>query len=428
MKTKSIALIILAVAGVGVGGLMAAGALPALKRKPPPPQAPQTEATFAPMVTVARIQPQRFIETVAVTGTIVPRDEVLVGPEVEGLRITEILVDEGQTVQKGAVMARLVFETLESQLQANAAGIARTTAAMAQARSNISAAEARMTEAKNAWERAKPLRQNGYVSEAVFDARESAYRTAVANLAVSRDQLAAAEADKTQLEAQRREIAWRRSKTEIIAPVDGIVSRRTARIGGFAAGAGDSLFRIIARGELELEADITEQRMPRMKVGQVALIDMSGIDDMPGTVRLVSPEIDRASRLGKIRVFIGNDQRLRIGTFARATIDTATSNGLGVPTSALQNTDNGAFVQLVVDGRVKTQRVKTGLVMGGLVEVVEGLSQGDIVVAKAGTFLRDGDSVTAFEPKAQTTVIPSGLTKIDLPAAKTDTTAPTGAK
>jgi HlyD family secretion protein len=415
MNTRSKVLLGLAAVGVGVGALAATGAVPVLKRPAPAEaakKAPPTEAVFAPTVTVARAAPQRFVETLTVTGTLVPRDEVLVGPEVEGLRITEVLADEGQAVKKGDVMARLVFETLEAQLAANSAGIARATAAIAQATSNIAASEARMTETKNAWDRAKPLKQNGYVSEAVYEQRESAYKTAVANLAVSRDQLKAAEAEKVQLEAQRREISWRRGKTEIVAPVDGIVSRKTARIGSFAAGAGDALFRIVARGELELEADITEQRMPRMKEGLKALIDVPGLDDVPGTVRLVSAEIDRASRLGKIRVFIGNDPRLRIGTFARATIDTANSNGLGIPTSAVQNTETGAFVQVVENGKVKTQRVKLGLVANGFVEITDGLKDGDLVVAKAGTFLREGDSVTPMETKAQASATTGSTTGV----------------
>ncbi|MFM2421739.1 MAG: hypothetical protein RL291_269 [Pseudomonadota bacterium] len=412
MKTKTVILLALAAVGLGVGGLAAMGKIPLVKK--PATVAVATPASseldLAQAVTVVRAVPQRFTETLAVTGTIVPRNEVLVGPEVEGLRITEILADEGQTVKQGEVLARLVFDTLDAQLAANTANIARATAAIAQARSNITAAEARVVEAKNAFDRAKTLKANGYTSEANYDQRDSAYKTAVANLAVTRDQLIAAEAEKTQLEAQRREIAWRRGKTDVVAPVDGVISRRTARVGGFAAGAGDALFRIIAKGEVELEAEVTETRMPRMKEGQKALVDLPGIDDIPGQVRLVSPEIDRASRLGKIRIFIGADPRVRIGAFARATIDTANAKGLGVPLSAVQTTEAGSTVQVVVDGRVKTQRVKTGLSMGNLVEITEGLREGDLVVAKAGTFLRDGDNVRAVEtasPQSTSTTAPA---------------------
>ena len=80
----------------------------------------------------------------------------------------------------------------------------------------------------------------------------------------------AAEAEKAQIEAQRRELDWRRGRTEVVAPADGIVSRRMARIGGYAAGAAEPMFRIVANGEVELDAEITETRMASVKVGQPA--------------------------------------------------------------------------------------------------------------------------------------------------------------
>ncbi len=96
------------------------------------------------------------------TGSLVAREEILVGPEVEGLRITEVLADEGARVKKGDVLARLVADTLDAQLAQNDAALARTTAAIAQAKASIVQAEARLVESRNAFERAKPLRQAGH--------------------------------------------------------------------------------------------------------------------------------------------------------------------------------------------------------------------------------------------------------------------------
>ena len=111
------------------------------------------------------------------TGSLVAREEILVGPEVEGLRVTEVLADEGQRVKKGDVLARLVADTLDAQVAQNDASLARTTAAIAQAKSGIVQAEARLAESRNAYERAKPLRQGGHMTEAVFDQREQAARS-----------------------------------------------------------------------------------------------------------------------------------------------------------------------------------------------------------------------------------------------------------
>ena len=98
-------------------------------------------------------------------------------------------------------------------------------------------------------------------------------------------------------------------------------------------------------------------------------------------------------RLGRVRVFLGDDARLRIGSFARGAIETAQRPRPRVPSSAVVFDHGGAYVQIVRDGRVVRRNVKPGLIARGLVEVKEGLSEGDVVIARAGTFLRDGDAV-----------------------------------
>jgi HlyD family secretion protein len=351
------------------------------------------EDQLAASVTVVRVAPADFTETVLATGSLVAREEILVGPEVEGLRITEVLADEGMRVKKGDVLARLVADTLDAQLAQNDAGLARATATIAQARSSIVQAEARLVESSNAFERAKPLRTAGHMAESAYDTREQAARTAQAQLVAARDGLTAAEAEKAQIEAQRRELAWRRGRTEVVAPADGIVSRRMARIGGYAAGAAEPMFRIVANGEVELDAEVTETRMAALKVGQSARVEVTGLGTIPGTVRLVSPEVDKGTRLGRVRIFLGDNAGLRVGAFARGSIETASGRGLAVPASAILYGPDGASVQVVRANRVETLRIKTGLVAGVLAEVREGLSEGDVVVSRSGTFLRDGDAV-----------------------------------
>jgi RND family efflux transporter MFP subunit len=361
------------------------------------PQAakPTSKDVPAPVVTVARVSYHDFRETVLVTGTLVAREEILVGPEIDGLRVLEVLADEGDRVKKGDTLARLVSETLEAQLAQNAAAVARATAAIAQAHSTIAQAEARLKEARNALERGRPLRQSGYLSESTLDQREAAARTAEAQLVAAGDGLRLAEAEKAQAEAQRREILWRRGRTEVTAPADGIVSRRHARIGALAAGAAEPMFRIIANGEIELDAEVTETKIGKIGPGQAASIEAAGTGEADGKVRLVSPEVDKATRLGRVRVFLGDNPALRVGAFARARIVTGEGRGLAVPASAVLHGADGAYVQLVRDGRIETRRVAVGLGAESVVEVREGLAEGDLVVAKSGTFLRDGDAVRA---------------------------------
>ena len=357
-----------------------------------PGAAMHSEEATAAVVTVVQVAPADFTETVLATGSLVPREEILVGPEVEGLRITEVLADEGQRVKKGDVLARLVSDTLEAQLAQNEAGLARATAGIARAKAAIVEAEARVTETRNAFERAKPLKAAGHMADAAYDQREQAARTAQAQLLAAQDGLKVAQAEKAQVEAQHREINWRRGRTAVVAPADGIISRRMARVGGFAAGAAEPLFRIVAKGEIELDAEVTETRVGAVKEGQQARVDAPGVT-VAGTVRLVSPEIDKATRLGRVRIYLGDNPALRIGSFARGTIEVARSRGLAVPASAVLYGPDGVVVQVVRDNRVRTQRIVPGLAAGALVEVREGLSQDDLVVARSGTFLRDGDAV-----------------------------------
>ena len=271
----------------------------------------------APSITVSKIATENFVETAAVSGSLVPREEILVSPEVEGLRVLELLADEGDTVKKGQVLARLVAEQLDAQLAQNDANLARATAAIAQAESQIVQAEAQAKEAAAQFQRAEPLKQSGYLSGSTYDQRESAAHTTAAQLIASRDALTAAKADKAQVEAQRRELMWRRNNTDVTSPEDGVISRRTARIGGMAATAGEPMFRVIENGQIELDAEIVETELKNVKVGQKAVVTVPQIGDFEGKVRLVSPEVDKATRLGRVKIFLGVNPVLRIGSYAR---------------------------------------------------------------------------------------------------------------
>jgi RND family efflux transporter MFP subunit len=403
MKTRSL------IALLVVGGLAFAayesGLFASLKEKVASPEAKAvaTDIAPAPAVSVVTVAPHDFVETVLVTGSLVPREEILVAPEVEGLRVLELKVDEGDRVKKGDVLAVLVSETMESQVAQNDASIARANAAISRAQSQIVEADARLAESNAALERARPLVKSKYLAESVFDQREAAAKTAAAQLTAAKDSLNLAEAEKAQVEAQRRELLWRRSNTEVKSPADGLVTRRGARvgsiaIGAFVAGSGEPLFRIVARGEVELDAEVTETRLAKVVADQKARIEVAGSGEFEGTVRLVSSEVDKATRLGRVRIFLGDKPGLRIGAFARGTIETARARNLAVPQSAILYGEQGAMVQVVDNGKVATRRIETGLTAGSQVEVRAGLAEGDLVVAKAGTFLRDGDAVRTVLP------------------------------
>jgi HlyD family secretion protein len=357
---------------------------------------------LTPAITVAKAERRALSETVLVTGTLVPREEILVAPEVEGLRVVDLKVDVGDRVKRGDVLAVLERTQLDAQLAQNTAALTRADAAIAQAHSMIEQAEAAVTEARASFERAKPLRQSGYLSESLYDQRAAAARTTAAQLVLARDGLRLAEAAKQEAEAQRREIAWRLSNAEVKAPRSGIISRRTARIGALAAGAAEPMFRIIADGEIEFDANVIEADLANIAPGQSATIEVAGTSNVMGHVRLVSPEVDRMTRLGTAKIFIGDRTDLRIGAFARAHVVTREGSGITVPAAAiLYSSDSRPSVLVVRGDRVEARDVTTGLRSGDLIEISKGLSEGELVVAKAGTFLRDGDRVRPITPDAK---------------------------
>lgn len=355
-----------------------------------------------PAISVVPAASREIVQRAVVTGTLVPRDEIMVSPEIEGLRITALLVEEGDRVAKGQVLARLSLEMIETQEASNAAAIARADAAIVQARSQIVEAQAAQVEAAQALERARTLSRTGIASAVTLEQRIAAAQGAEGKLAASRGGLELAQADLATARAQAKEIALRRARADIRAPEAGIVSRRTARVGATASAVGEPLFRLIARGEIELEGEVPETALPRLSVGNPAELELDAGRALRGRVRRIYPEVDRMTRLGKVRIALDPDPALNIGAFARGRVEVARRTGVAVPLAAvLYAADGSASVLVVANGKVEARKIATGLSAEGFTEVGAGVAPGELVVARAGSFLRDGDRVRAVPPKAE---------------------------
>lgn len=356
---------------------------------------------LAPAVSVAPARVSEVVETVTVTGTLVPRSEILAGPEIEGLRIVEILVDEGDRVSKGDVLVRLSRDALEAQLAQSDAALARSDAAIAQAKSQIAQAEANARLATTELERAQTLLKSGNSTQAILDQRAAAQRAASAQAQAARDALRAAEADRKGAEAQRRELMVRIARADVRTPAAGLVARRNAKLGAVASGAAEPLFRIIENGEIELEAEAPEARIGAIAAGQSAFVTVADGTRIPAKVRLVSPEVDRATRLGRVRVTLLKPEGVRVGAFARAEIEIRRERSVTAPVSALTYGANGPSVLVAEGGLVRERRVSLGHVDGGRAEIRSGVNKGDEIVVRAGAFLRDGDSVRPVQIVAE---------------------------
>lgn len=353
---------------------------------------PAASGPKPPAVSVVRADTGTLVDSVVLNGTLVAREEVLVNAQVDGLPILEILAEEGDTVRQGQLLARLSREQLDTNLAQNAAQIARAAAAIAQQRSAIVEAQANLAQADAAFARTRELVGSGIASREIYDQRQAAARGAAARLTLADSALLVAQADSRLAEAQKNELLVRLARTEIRSPVAGRISRRVARQGAVVSMAGDPLFRIVEAGDIELDADVPETQLARLRVGQPAVVTADG--DRPARVRLVAAEINRASRLGRVRIAIGRNDGLVIGAFASARVEVARRTGVRVPLSAVLFQLDGPRVQVVADNLVQTRAVTIGLRAGRMVEVTQGLADGETVVSISGTFVRQGDRVT----------------------------------
>lgn len=178
----------------------------------------------------------------------------------------------------------------------------------------------------------------------------------------------------------------------VTAPVAGTISAAAAIVGAPASGK-DALFSIIARNEYDLVGMVPTRDIAKLKTEQTAKLKVLGAGDLDGKVRRIAPTVEPNSQLGQVFVAIGANKRLLVNSSGRAQIKTGQSCGVAVPLTAILYSTAGTVVQVVRGGRVETRRVETGLMSAGQVEIRDGIQEGDIVVARAGALLREGDPV-----------------------------------
>jgi HlyD family secretion protein len=184
------------------------------------------------------------------------------------------------------------------------------------------------------------------------------------------------------------------------APVAGVISASTAVIGAAASGKGEALFSIIARNEFDLIGLVPTENIAKLAVNQAARIKIIGAGEVDGKVRRVAPTVEPNSQLGQVFIGLTTNRRLLVNSSGRALIKTGQSCGVSVPLTAILYGSAGTVVQVIKRERVETRRVETGLMSGGQVEIRDGLVEGDIVVARAGALLREGDPVRPVSASA----------------------------
>jgi multidrug efflux pump subunit AcrA (membrane-fusion protein) len=177
--------------------------------------------------------------------------------------------------------------------------------------------------------------------------------------------------------------------TSLRAPAAGLVTEVKTIAGAPASPQAGPMFRISVNNEIELDAEVPSVHVLKLNPGATVRISRDNAPDLVGRVRLISPQIDRTTQLGHVRITLTNNPSLKVGMFARASIDAKRSCGVAVPRTAIDH----LTVQVVKGNTVETRRVRTGLVSDTSTEILEGLDVGEIVVADAGSSLHDGDQI-----------------------------------
>jgi len=177
--------------------------------------------------------------------------------------------------------------------------------------------------------------------------------------------------------------------TSLRAPAAGLVTEVRTIIGAPASPQAGPMFRISVNNEIELDAEVPSIHVLKLNPGATVRISRDNAPDLVGRVRLVSPQIDRTTQLGHVRITLTNNPSLKVGMFARANIDAKRSCGVAIPRTAIDH----LTVQVVKGNTVETRSVRVGLVSDTSTEILEGLDVGEIVVADAGSSLHDGDQI-----------------------------------
>lgn len=338
---------------------------------------PKAAAAAAPRpnltVTVAKPETTELTVTLAANGNIAAWQEASVGSESSGLRLSDVRVNVGDVVKKGQVLATFSPETINADV--------------AQARASLAEAKATAADAAGNATRSLTLQQTGALSQQQINQYQTGAETAKARVEAAQAVLAAQQV--------------RGRNTQVLAPDNGIISARTATVGGVVA-AGTELFRLIRQGRLEWRAEVTSSELGRIAVGgPVVVVGASGAQ-VRGKVRSVAPTVDPQTRNALVYVDLPTllpgtgpgAGSLKSGMFARGDFQLGRSNALTVPQVAIVPRDGFNHLMLLQpDGRVAQIKIDSGRRVGDRVEILTKLPADAQVVVQGAGFLNDGDLV-----------------------------------
>lgn len=389
-------------------------------------------------------------ETVTASGKIFPEVEVKVSPDISG-EIVELNVNEGDTVKRGQVLARIYADIYASTRDQASAGVQQAQAQVANAEAQLESLRASLTQAKNAYDRQKQLLDDKVISRAEFEVAEQTYLSAQANLSAAQKSINANKANVKNAMAGLTRASKDVSRATLTAPMDGVISllsvKKGERVSGNSFTLGTEMMRIADLKSIELQVEVGENDITKVKIGDTAEIDVDAYGDrkFKGTVYKIANPVAIATNLTtevtKYKVHIrliydsykdliggGKPFPFRPNMSANANIQTNTKrNILTVPLSAVATRDkekedstsvekkedgkegNNNDVDVVVfvlqaDNTVKKLKVTTGIQDLKVIEITGGIKAGDKVITGPNSVvtktLKENDKVNVV-PKEE---------------------------
>lgn len=319
-------------------------------------------------VTVAKPETSELTLSLAANGNVAAWQEASVGSESNGLRVADVRVNVGDVVKKGQVLATFAPETVN-------ADVAQAKAGLAEARANAADAAGNAT-------RAKTLEKTGALSQQQINQYQTSAQTAKAKVEAAEAALAVQQV--------------RGRNTQVLAPDDGVISARSATVGGVVA-AGTEMFKLIRQGRLEWRAEVTSSELTRIAVGTpVSVVSASGAQ-VSGKVRSIAPTVDPQTRNALVYVDVPNvlqNRGLKAGMFARGDFLLGRSSAWTVPQASIVPRDGFNYLLLLQpENRVSQLKIETGRRVGDRVEITTKLPADARVVVQGAGFLNDGDLV-----------------------------------
>ena len=395
-------------------------------------------------VATEKITKRTIIETVSASGKVYPEDERKVSSDVSG-EVVEMYVEEGDSVRKGQILARVFADVLTSARDRASSVVNQQQAQVGNTEASLEAFEARLNQAKLNYDRQKKLFDDKVISRSEFETAESQYLTARADLNAARQTIRSGKASVQSAQASLTEANKNLSRTSVVSPMNGIVSllavKKGERVSGNSFSLGTEIMRVADMNRIEVRVDVGENDIPKVKIGDSAIVEVDAYNDrkFKGVVTKISSSSTSASAIAtsasdvtnyKVYILIdaasyadlidpakSKNLPFRPGMSASADIMTTKhENIIAVPILAVTtrdknekeskakakeaddkkkaqgqevSTDNAVMTDdmeevvfiVLADGTVKKVPIRTNIQDNEYIEVMSGIKEGDMVIS-----------------------------------------------